>query len=332
MKIRLPAWFHKVFFRWRADRRPAGTSLAAGQFNRLNSREQRLKKTLLKKLNSYWAQKKRSVRESYGGDRSGGASWRSGLLVVCLVLAAVVFVTGKGPGGLLGMLESIDYFRLAAIDVRGCRYASEQEVRTAAGVSVNTSLITIDTERIAAAVSTADRWIKDVTVARQWPDRLIIEVSEYRPYALIAMTGQEGNRLAYLDRDGTPFLQVEAGMDLDYPAVTGLEQEANDSRRRERLQDPLSFLQLIAANNPNLPAQSVSEIHVDDTDGLIVYLVEHPFPIFLGSGEIRQKYMRLRQVLEVLYKPRKSGMDIARVAYIRMNYLHDKVIVGYRES
>ncbi len=332
MKIRLPARVYEIVRRWRAGRRPGTTSPTAGRFVGLNSREQRLKQSLLKKLNSYWAQKKGTARESYGGDQPGGATWRSGLLVVCLMLTALVFVTGTGPGGLRGLLESIDYFRLAAVDVRGCRYASEQQVRAAAGASVNTSLIVIDTERIAASVSTADRWIKNVAVSRQWPDRLVIEVSEYRPYALIASAGQEGNRLVYLDRDGTPFLQAEAGMDLDYPVVTGLEQETDDDRRRESLHDPLSFLQLVAANNPNLPAQSVSEIHVDDEEGLIVYLVEHPFPIFFGSGEIGQKYTRLRQVLEVLYKPRKSGMDIARVAYIRMNYLQDKVIVGYRES
>lgn len=332
MKERLSTRIREILRRWRARHRTTTTSPAAGQFVRLDSREQRLKKSLLKKLNSYWAQKKVVARESYGAERGGGVKRRSSLLVVCLVLAAVVFVTGKGPGGLLGLLESIDYFRLAAIDVRGCRSASEQRVRAAAGVSVNTSLITIDTERIAASVVTADRWIKDVTIARQWPDRLIIEVSEYQPFALIAMTDQDGNRLAYLDRDGTPFLQTAAGMDLDFPAVTGLEQEADDERRRERLREPLSFLQLVGANNPNLPAQSVSELHVDEEEGLIVYLVEHPFPIFFGSGEIRQKYIRLRQVLEVLYKPRKSGMDIARVAYIRMNYLQDKVIVGYRES
>ncbi|MCB2215493.1 cell division protein FtsQ/DivIB [Desulfofustis glycolicus] len=332
MKASLPTRIREMFRRWRARRRITTASPAAGQFVRLDSREQRLKKSLLKKLNSYWAQKKMVVRESYGSERRGGVKWRSSLLVVCLVLAAVVFVTGKGPGGLLGLLESIDYFRLAAIDVRGCHAASEQRVRSAAGVSVNTSLITIDTERIASAVVAADRWIKDVTIARHWPDRLVIKVREYRPYALITMADQDGNRLAYLDRDGTPFLQTDAGMDLDYPAVTGLEQEVDDERRRESLREPLSFLHLVGANNPNLPAQSVSELHVDEEEGLVVYLVEHPFPIFFGSGEIRQKYIRLRQVLEVLYKPRKSGMDIARVAYIRMNYLQDKVIVGYRES
>ncbi|MBE0585817.1 MAG: FtsQ-type POTRA domain-containing protein [Desulfofustis sp.] len=328
MKKGLPTRIAEWLRRWRIGRRSTGT----GHYVGLDSQEQRLKKTLLKRLNSYWVQRKVSTRQSYGGEQRAWGRWRSTALVVCLVLAALVFVTGKGPSGLIGLLETIDYFRLTAIEIRGCHNASEQQVRNAIGVRINTSLVTLDTERIAAAVSAADPWIKGVTVARQWPDRLVIDVSEFRPYALIAMAAQEFNQLVYLDHDGTPFLQARIGMDLDYPAVTGLEQVADDDRRQEGLRESMSFLQLIAANNPNLPAQSVSEIHVDDTEGLIVYLVEHPFPIFLGSGEIRQKYIRLRQVLEVLYKPRKSGMDIARVAYIRMNYLKDRVIVGYRES
>jgi cell division protein FtsQ len=328
MKKGLAARIAERVRRWHIGRRSSG----AAHFIGLDSQELRLKKSLLKKLNFYWAQKKSSVRQSYGGEQRVWGRWRSTALVVCLVLAALFFVTGKGPSGLIGLLASIDYFRLTAVEIRGCHNASEQQVRAATGVRINTSLITLDTEQITAAVSAADPWIKGVTVARQWPDRLVIEVSEYRPYALIAVAAQEFNQLVYLDHDGTPFLKAGVGMDLDYPAVTGLEQVADDDRRQEGLQESMSFLHLIAANNPNLPAQSVSEIHVDDTEGLIVYLVEHPFPIFLGSGEIRQKYIRLRQVLEVLYKPRKSGMDIARVAYIRMNYLKDKVIVGYRES
>lgn len=71
---------------------------------------------------------------------------------------------------------------------------------------------------------------------------------------------------------------------------------------------------------------------MDADEGLILYLVEHPFPIFFGEGDIRRKYVRLRKVLEMLYKPRRTGMDIGRVAYIKMDYLKDKVIVGYGES
>ena len=98
------------------------------------------------------------------------------------------------------------------------------------------------------------------------------------------------------------------------------------------MKEPLDLLRLAGTNNPNLPVQSISELHLDDEEGLVLYLVEHPFPIFFGEGDVRKKYVRLRKVLEMLYKPRRTGMDIGRVAYIKMDYLKDKVIVCYDES
>ncbi|BDD86364.1 hypothetical protein DPPLL_07290 [Desulfofustis limnaeus] len=293
--------------------------------------EQRLQKSLLKKINAYWTQKRLARRPAALAEQSGRGLWRGALLVICLVAASILLVTGKGPGGLASLLASLDYFRLTGIEVRGCRHSSVQEVKTASGVTISTSLFAVDAEAVGAAVQSADDWVKSVRVVRRWPDELLIEVDEYEPYALITRTDNHQTGLYYLDRDGVPFLKTKAGMDLDYPVITGLEGIAV-AQEHEGLAQALAFLRLVAANNPNLPAQSVSEVHVDGTGELIVYLVEHPFPIMFGGGEIRQKYLRLRKVLEVLYKPRKEGMDIARVAYIRMNYLKDRVIVGYRES
>ncbi len=312
--------------------RHGGFDTGRDTFVRVAQREQKLKRSLLKKINDYRAQRKRTADVGYAQGTAKPGRWRSGLLVACLLLVAVVFVTGRGPGGLLGLVGRIDAFRVTSVEVNGCRNASLQNVRMAIGGTVNSSLFTVDIEGIGTAVKAADDWIKSTKVVRRWPDTIVIEVVEYEPYALIAVATNERAELYYLDREGTPFLKPGADAELDYPVITGLERLAGVDERMAVLQEPLAFLRLVGANNPNLPAQSISEVHVDTSKGMIIYLVEHPFPIYFGWGEVRQKYVRLRKVLEVLYKPRRTGMDIARVAYIRMDYLKDQVIVGYRES
>ena len=327
---RCAEWFRRLLRRNRSR-----TSVDSGRsaYVRLPVQEQRLHKSLLKKINAYWTQKRLARRPAALAEHRGRGRglWRGALLVICLVAASILLVTGKGPGGLASLLASLDYFRLTGIEIRGCRHSSAQELQAASGVTISTSLFAVDAEVVGAAVKSADDWVKSVRVVKSWPDELLIEVDEYEPYALITRTDNHQTGLYYLDRDGVPFLRTKAGMDLDYPVITGLE-GVTAAQEHEGLKQALTFLGLVAANNPNLPAQSVSEVHVDASGELIVYLVEHPFPIIFGGGEIRQKYLRLRKVLEVLYKPRKEGMDIARVAYIRMNYLKDRVIVGYRES
>jgi hypothetical protein len=135
-----------------------------------------------------------------------------------------------------------------------------------------------------------------------------------------------------MDMKGVPFVPVKPGQDIDFPVVTGVENMQDPAERKAILGDVAHFLKLIKTNNPNLPAQSVSEIHLDKAEGMVVYLVENPFPIFFGTGSVGKKYKQLQDVLGVLYKQRKEGMLISQVEYIRMDYLTNKVLVAQSGS
>ena len=64
----------------------------------------------------------------------------------------------------------------------------------------------------------------------------------------------------------------------------------------------------------------------------MVYLVDYPFPIFFGSGNTKQKYARLVQVLKALYKKEKGEDLISEIEYIQMDYLQNKVLVAQTGS
>jgi cell division protein FtsQ len=110
------------------------------------------------------------------------------------------------------------------------------------------------------------------------------------------------------------------------------ENNSGDAERKTMIRESLALLKLVKQNNPNLPVQNLSEIHLDQDTGMTIYLVDYPFPIYFGKGEIRTKYSRLKRVLEVLYKDTEQGMTIADVVYIRMDYLENKVLVAHSGS
>jgi cell division septal protein FtsQ len=304
------------------------TSRASYSFD---DRDRKQRRTLLKKLNLHWRRKK--DRSAAGYTRAPEPKgYRKVFLAVCLVSAAVLFFK-SGGFSLFGMLlEDLDYFRITEIRVEGCRNSSPDEIRAASGVTVSASLFSVDETQITENVRKESLWVDQISVARHWPDTLILRVREFSPHALIALGEKDQAELYYLDKNGKAFIKTAYGMDLDFPVITGFENAEDLDTAPAELDAPLNLLQLAGTNNPNLPVQSISELHVDDEEGLVLYLVEHPFPIFFGDGDIRKKYVRLRKVLEMLYKPRRTGMDIGRVAYIKMDYLKDKVIVGYDES
>ncbi len=314
--------------RYTVDGGGVETGRASFRFDEQNKKQ---RTTLLKKLNHYWSRKKDGGPAAYqSASRPSGR--RKMLLALCLVCAAVLFVRSGGFSLFAVLLEDIDYFRITEIRVEGSSNSTADEIRAASGVKVSESLFSVNEREITEKVRKESLWVDQVTVARHWPDTLILKVREYKPHALIALGEEDRAQLYYLDNKGNAFVKTAYGMDLDYPVITGLEDSEDLESIYVDLDAPLELLRLAGSNNPNLPVQSISELHVDDEEGLILYLVEHPFPIYIGDGDIRKKYVRLRKVLEMLYKPRRTGMDIGRVAYIKMDYLKDKVIVGYGES
>ena len=74
-------------------------------------------------------------------------------------------------------------------------------------------------------------WVKTVEVTRKWPDTVIITVHEYEPHALAVIMVDSIPQLYYMDREGEPFIKAEAGMDFDFPVITGLDYIDDPSER-----------------------------------------------------------------------------------------------------
>jgi len=258
---------------------------------------------------------------------------RAGRLLTPIFALALVVASGLvAYGPLARAVAGMKLFRIQEITVTGCRVTTPAKIRDLAGIRYQENMLTLNPSHVEAILK-AHPWIAAVEVKRNWPDALVVAIQEYAAEALITQERSGGKQLFYLDKSGIAFAPVEPGHDMDFPVITGLDAKIEgqgDTKAvlQERLKEALAFLKLVRQNNPNLPAQNLSEIHVDPDMGMTVYLVDYSFPIYFGKGEIRTKYSRLKRVLEVLYKEDEQGMTIADVAYIRMDYQENKVLVA----
>ena len=289
--MRIPARIKQQLGRLFAGKKRVKGGVDAGRdsFARLNKHEGIKKRNLLRKINNYRARKATSNRQAFQPPVKTSPWRRRLLLVVCLVLAVGLFIKSSGGETVKTFLAGLDYFSVTSVEVNGCRQASAEQVRGSSGVVINSSLLFIDGDSVSATIKSQTPWVKNVDVVRKWPDTVIIRVQEYEPEAMIAMAPDGISQLFYMDRDGEPFIRVEPGMDFDFPVITGLDLITDQDEKKQRFEEVLYFLRLISANNPNLPAQSISEIHVDPAEGLVIYMVEYPFPIFFGNGEVGKK-------------------------------------------
>lgn len=216
--------------------------------------------------------------------------------LVCLALLIVAAYRLSGPLVLAAasvrdfVLES-SYFSVREIQVRGGDKVSGNEIVNIAGLRQGMSIWKTDLARIEEKIA-HHPWVRRVVVRREFPGRIIIDVEERTPKAIIAI-----RKLYYVDADGVVFKEVDTGENVKFPMLTGLRAEdimaANPAVRR-RIRDAIRLAEMMAQRS-----HSLSEIHFDAPDRLVVYTTAYPVALNMGWGEWDEKLARMERLLEV---------------------------------
>lgn len=248
------------------------------------------------------------------------------LLLLCLVTAASC---GLIWGGSV-VLNHLALFRLSDIQVTGNVLTSTQQIVESGRLELGQSLLRTDSASVERDICSLP-WIERVQVEKHWPSMLVIKVLEHRPLALVNLETIDGAVLMYVNSKGELFAKHAPGQDMDFPVISGL--QALDGERPVYFQKghlgyaALRLLELAAKGNAMLPIQSISEVHLDAEEGMVVYLLDRPFPVYFGSDEVFTKYYRLVKILDRLY--RKDLID--EVEFIRIDYMKNQILVANRE-
>ncbi len=102
--------------------------------------------------------------------------WRA---VVALVLAIVLLVAG------IWLVFFSSVLTVKGVDVRGLQELRIEQVRGIAAVPTGEPLARVDVGAIAERVGRLAP-VKDVDVSREWPDRILITVTERTPVAVVS--------------------------------------------------------------------------------------------------------------------------------------------------
>lgn len=294
---------------------PVKNEQVGGQKNRVSS------------LKNILRRKRFSEKNIYSSLPKGKESRKIGRYVVLGTVLLSFFIFG-GTGLILKQFQGIEYFKVTDISISGESVLTKREVRAITGIIAHqTSLLGLQIVEMEKKLL-SHSWISSAKVRRNWPSGIEIDIVEYRPLALLHIETAKGTELQYIDKNGCSFLSLIPGGKIDYPIVTGLSELDDKAMKSTALKEVLIFLNKAKRNDPHLPVQSLSEVHVTKEGDLVVYLVEYPFPIFFGNGNTKRKYGRLVEVLKALYKKEKGKDLISEVEYIQMDYMQDKVLVA----
>lgn len=180
---------------------------------------------------------------------------RSSYFGSCLVVAFFAGVSGYAvvrsgtyasfiatDGALYDQAAKAAGFAIHAVTINGAHELSENEILTLAGVGPRNSLLFLNVADVRARLKSVPL-IKEASVSKLFPNRLLIEIEERKPYAL----WQKDGAVSIVSADGTTIDDMHDARFETLPLVTGV--GAN-----EKLADYIALLDAAGDLRPRIRA------------------------------------------------------------------------------
>jgi cell division protein FtsQ len=196
-----------------------------------------------------------------------------------------------------------------SLEIAGSTHASARAIQAVFAEDFGRSVYLIPMSARRASLRTVD-WIKDASVARFWPNRIVVGVSERKPVAFVTLGSQSGtpSRLpALIDEDGVILPSVQDRFTL--PVLLGVSASDTLPARRERVRMLLGLLKDLGN-----ASRAVSEVDVSDPDNL---KISEPFDghivtLLLGDRNFAQRHQNFVNYYAEIRKklPGASVLDL----------------------
>ena len=193
---------------------------------------------------------------------------------------------------------------------------SKGDILDASDIEIGDSLFDLELHMIGRKIEER-AWIARAEVERSFPDQVVIRVVEREARAIIDL-----DYLYYVDRAGEVFKMLDAGDELDYPVITGIDRQYlldNPDKTQDSVNLALQLMDVLESRTLfNL--DDISEIHFEEQEGLVMHTRIGGVPVRMGKQGFGTKLNRLESIYDDL-EPRLMALK-----YIDLN-VTDRVIV-----
>jgi cell division protein FtsQ len=188
-----------------------------------------------------------------------------------------------------GYLLSMPYFEIKEVSVRGLKELTEKDILTQAAITPRQNLLSVNIESLGKRIS-ANPWVKNIYVGRELPNRLVLEVRERNPVAMV----KQASDFYLMDNEGFVFKKLGKGDEVDLPILTGI--DGKEKEKSKLLLSSLNLLKTMSASNRYNYLGAISEVNVDDIFGLSL-LTDAGLYLKLGTGNYENKLNQLNVVM-----------------------------------
>jgi cell division septal protein FtsQ len=198
------------------------------------------------------------------------------------------------------------FFRVREVEVEGCRKISRESLLSLITVEGMPNLFTVRLREIAKRVE-SHPWIDHVTVRKIFPNKILIQVEERKPIAILQL-----EELYYIDQQGVIFSRAGDRDEYNYPFVTGLTRDVLEKDPAEATRLITKALELLrtADKEKAAPLEEISEIHMEKDFGVQCFTQTGGLEVRMGWDHFGEKLKRLSLIWSDL---RKRGWSVTSI-------------------
>ncbi len=190
---------------------------------------------------------------------------------------------------LYSALMSRSYFQIKEISVRGLRELTEKDILTSANIKPAQNLLAVNKDAVIRRIC-ANQWVENIDVGKELPGKLILDVKERTPLALV----KNADDFYLMDMKGFVFKRLGKSDEVDLPIITGITEK--EQTKSPLVLSTLGLLKTMSRSEKYSYLGTIAEINVDEVFGLSVIFDKGLF-LRLGKEHFESKLEKLKTVL-----------------------------------
>jgi cell division septal protein FtsQ len=198
------------------------------------------------------------------------------------------------------------FFRVKKVEVEGYRKISREALLSLITVEGMPNLFRVRLREVAKRVE-SHPWIDQVQVRKIFPDKLLIQVEERKPIAILQLED-----LYYIDQKGVIFSRAGDRDEYNYPFLTGLTRDVLEKDPAEAnllIAKALELLGMVAKERVS-PLEEISEVHMEKGFGVQCFTQTEGLEVRMGWDHFGEKLKRLSLIWSDLQKRGWSATSI----------------------
>ena len=177
-------------------------------------------------------------------------------------------------------------FIIEEIEIKGNSRISNSEIVKRSGIRAGITAIFFHEEN-ARKLLLKNSWINDVTIIKEYPNKVVLEINEAEPFCIV--TTEEGKNY-YINEDGKKLGEINSLEGMDYPVINP--EGRYDSRM---IGDAISILQY-SKKSDVLGWEEISEIKISNKFGIRVITTDQRY-IDFGTNNLLSKWYKVEKII-----------------------------------